>query len=787
MPSSPSAQTLKDPLYVGLAWCLAWGPNNQPSNLPALQKLRKKLLKSKPVPNFSAECLTAVSQLQSIPDSYFPDTLAQLQQDYPTLWDFPHSVGLVYGGATKIKQYVFESGKLQDIRGASALLDRINLVDLPAFFQVNSDKQSPQYKKEQSYGVEQWLTDSGFAELAEALIPQLIVYASGGNILAFCPAPFVEDLANAIERRYTEETLIANACAVGDRFRLLELRFGKLPAQNKPPFWLQDYKAQAQQNPILQAYFDQTISPNDHRISNQFKERKTFSELVTQLASQFNQRRGGYDGAHSDRPSRCFPPLYETHPYLARDENDRRPAIGRVSGLRNTRFSEPAGRKYVMGQKAKRQTPQSWWPEIVGNWQSGEVDSWVQKFLNARKKLSSSQYFAKLPVDLDKVDEARSLREIGAACNRKGFVAYIYADGNNIGSYIQKNIKTPEAYQRFSEKISEATEQAVYRAIAQHLQPVHYQPDDKSDRKRPSWIHPFEILTIGGDDVFLVVPADKALAIAHSLATEFESHLLTHYPTPPNFEADEIHRYRPFPPQPDSQCELSMSIGVLIAAENTPIYYAQALVEQLLKSAKQKAKTLTKSGYRGGTVDFLILKAVTAISSNLAEFREKGLTKSHSGKAKLKLYGAPYTLHELSGLIKTAEALSEKKFPASQLYQLRSLLDQGKRTAILNYRYFRVRLKDNAKQVLEDAFETAWCSAKTNGGNLAPWMSLHEPSSTKTDDKTTYETIWRELIDLMSFTGEETSVKKPQSQPQTKTQTRTRPRPQQSRRSRRGR
>jgi hypothetical protein len=43
------------------------------------------------------------------------------------------------GGATKIKQYVFESAKLPEIRGASALLDRINQVAIPALFNVYTD------------------------------------------------------------------------------------------------------------------------------------------------------------------------------------------------------------------------------------------------------------------------------------------------------------------------------------------------------------------------------------------------------------------------------------------------------------------------------------------------------------------------------------------------------------------------------------------------------------------------------------------------------------------------
>jgi CRISPR-associated protein Cmr2 len=80
-----------------------------------------------------------------------------LQNKYPNLWNQPGKIGLVYGGATKIKQYVFDEAKLPDIRGASALLDRINLVDLPAFF--NKSFESPS-DKIQSQEVRKWLDEN---------------------------------------------------------------------------------------------------------------------------------------------------------------------------------------------------------------------------------------------------------------------------------------------------------------------------------------------------------------------------------------------------------------------------------------------------------------------------------------------------------------------------------------------------------------------------------------------------------------------------------------------------
>ncbi|MEO1802958.1 MAG: type III-B CRISPR-associated protein Cas10/Cmr2, partial [Cyanobacteria bacterium J06629_2] len=212
------------------------------------------------------------------------------------------------------------------------------------------------------------------------------------------------------------------------------------------------------------------------------------------------------------------------------------------------------------------------------------------------------------------------------------------------------------------------------------------------------------------------------------------------------------HRYEGRKAEP-SECKLSTSIGVLITSYNTPIYYADRLVEQLLKSAKKKAKSLKQEKdylYHGGTVDFLVLKSVTMISSQLNSFREEGLEKTR-GKDKLKLYATPYTFHELEGLLDTAKALREAEFPRSQLYQIRSLLERGKNTAMLNYRYFRVRLTPREKQkLLEDNFEQAWCKPKTNNGNLAPWISVIQENQ-----KVIYETIWREIVDIYPFIEED--------------------------------
>ena len=686
------------------------------------------------------EVKSIVKEVEDLERLEFPQTLEglkQLTQKYSQLWE--SKIGLVYGGATKVKQYVFEAAKLPDIRGASALLDRINSIDLPIFFEIEVS----------SLTIKNWLRDN-FPDLKKALIPELIIYSTGGNVLAFCPPAFVDDLANAIEKRYTHETLTANSCAVGDRFNLLELRFGLLNDNIESTFWLDKYKKEYK-NPLIEAYFGKVKNNND--ISENFQNRKSFNELTTKLAIAFNKRRSGNNT--ENRPTRRYPPMFETHPYLRRDENDKRLAIASVNGFPDSPFiSESLIRKRIVGQIAKREALQSrlpeWFENINLDWQPTGINitSWVadfESYLNNHQELKHEYYSSH-----DSAKEALSLRELGNA--GKGFVAYIYADGNNMGGYIQK-IKTPQEYKQFSKDIFEATEKSVYKALAKHLKPYQLKnlndPDNK--KRNNTWIHPFEIITIGGDDVFLIVPADKALEISQTIGEEFEKHLNNQgYGNQETYKPQLIQRYKPQEISGSGQCELSMSTGVLITSEATPIYYAEKLVSQLLKSAKKQAKELKKdksNKYYGGTVDFLVLKSVTMVSSNIAEFRNQGLTKYGTKNQKLKLYAAPYTLHELGGFLNTAKALKESKFPRSQIYQIRSLLEKGKQTAILNYRYFRVRLAKDKQELLQSQFEEAWCQPKdaNNNGNLAPWMSLKE------DNKMIYETIWREIVDIYPF------------------------------------
>ncbi len=747
---------MADSITIALTWCLAWGEDKKPQfELDTLEQIREDITKVDPE---IQKLVNQVQQLQKLP---FPDRLDSLKDS--ELWQQDTKIGLVYGGATKIKGYVFDSAKLPEVRGASAILDRINLVDLPAFFRGEESERFPECNKTQESrkyckDLRKRLSDEegeSVSQLFKALIPELIIYSTGGNILAFCPAAFVDDLANLIEKQYTKETLNANSCAVGETFRLLEIRFGLLKENIVETPWL-DFYQDNKDNEIVKTYFR-----NKEITLEELEKKKSFNELAGKLATRFNQRRNGNDT--SDRPTRRYPPMFETHPYLIRDTSDRALAVEKVKLPNEPSLSESLARKNFMGRKAKIAGNQGWFKHAGFEWETGKVVSWVKKFetyLTDNPKQSEQYYKGENP---KVVQEALSLEEIGNSA--KNFVAFIYADGNNMGGYIQ-GIKTPQEYMEFSRDVFEATEESVYRALAEHIHPheLHDLTKPEAENREGTIVHPFEIITIGGDDVLLIVPANKALEISHTIGVEFEKILIDKYRDeegqlkyPYRLEdskkialSSKCHRYK-LKEAKSSKCKLSTSIGVLITSYNTPIYYADRLVSQLLKSAKKKAKLLKQNKdylYHGGTVDFLVLKAVTMISSDLNAFREEGLEKTRS-KDKLKLYATPYTFHELAGLIDTAKALKEAKFPRSQLYQIRSLIERGKNTAMLNYRYFRVRLTPAENQkLLEEHFEEAWCKPKdvNNKGNLAPWMSIIEEKQ-----KASYETIWREIVDIYPF------------------------------------
>lgn len=113
-------------------------------------------------------------------------------------WDEEGHVDVVKAGAVKIKQYMVETSNIQEIRGASILLDEID-----------------------QYRIKNLLQDK--------MTPEVLVYSGGGNMLLVAPEGEGKALAREIERLYEEVTLSAQANATYQTIALSDLDKKILP------------------------------------------------------------------------------------------------------------------------------------------------------------------------------------------------------------------------------------------------------------------------------------------------------------------------------------------------------------------------------------------------------------------------------------------------------------------------------------------------------------------------------------------------------------------------------
>lgn len=592
-------------------------------------------------------------------------------------------VDLVYGGAVRIKGYVFESAKLPEIRGASALLDLVNRLDLPALWgrmpEGAQDKRITVAQQDRYEATRAWLTAELACEPLDA--PECVLYASGGNILALAPAGLGSRLAELIGQRYTATTLVAHSVGVAQQFSLLELQYGRAPQA----FWTGDAQAILQGDPEAARLFQQSGGGIDPAAV------KGFGELVTALVSRANRRRAGnaVDGG--------APP---TTPFIELDSHARkctscdiRPAA-EEDATRGEFFCEPCRIKRDAGLQAKKGRGSSDVLRAIRPW-----DDWLEEQTGRQVAATTDD-----------------LRGLGQAARRsaKTFVGLIYADGNSVGKHVA-GLRSIGAYRRFAQQMLAANEGAVAAALVEHIEPAS-----------PDGVWPCEIITIGGDDVLLFVPADHALEIARSIAAKFGEDM--------------------------AETKITLSAGVLIMDETTPVRFGRDIVEQLLKTAKERSK-LDKVG---ATVDFMALKSTPMIADTIAGYRSIAFQRSVPRRGTethtvLSLTQRPYTLAELATLLDACRLLQSSNFPRSQLYQLRQLVEGGRLLqSAVDYRYFVERGKRRSRDGAVDpyvAFDQA-LQQLCAGGAWLPWRRREANAQAEAHR---FDTPLFDLIELYPF------------------------------------
>ncbi|NOK59501.1 MAG: CRISPR/Cas system-associated protein Cas10, large subunit of type III CRISPR-Cas system [Chloroflexi bacterium AL-W] len=647
-----------------------------------------------------------------------------------------HRIGLVYGGATKIKQYVFEAPKLPEIRGASAILDRINLVDLRLLW----DQQG--------------------------LTHQMIIYASGGSILGFAPGDQAEQLAQDIEQTYTRETLLANSVAVSRTFSLLEVLFGVNTHKYGLPEFKDDWKHPELRQNLEKYYYDPPRAHDIAEVTRRFINRKNFGELITLLATMANRRREGLGGSTDGNNLRRDIPHYPILPLAQKCQtSDIRAAIIRPPFDSTMLLSEASARKAYAGRFVKKTDTKrtndfaddiSWYyrgPHSAVSAAEEEIDnfpalqSWEERWEAWFKKSGANSPYAQMlkRQQIIEVAAAQDVDDIGATATSRanGYIGMIYADGDRVGQRIA-TLKTPDDFTTFSNQLSEAALKAVFIALGKHLKP--------HNKKNGSYIHPFEIITIGGDDLLLLVPGDKALEIATTIAYEFETGITDDKTT------RQVGRYQGTI-EPDFTSytpNIGISAGVVIAPENTPIFFMQKLAEDLLKNAKK----LSKTKQSGGAIDFMILKSITMVTDQLDTFRRKayGVNPQPGKQMHAEFTARPFLWHELVGLLETVRELKQAHLPRSQLYRINEVVQDKNNSSpvfpsILEFLYTSVRQEPVVQNALQQLRER-WRNGDNEQQNpAAPW--LKNTRKTKEHRTTTYwETFWPDIVEIYDFVAQ---------------------------------
>lgn len=644
-----------------------------------------------------------------------------LQKWNQQLNSYPRRLALVYGGATKIKGYVFEAPRLPEIRGASALLDWVGEQHIHQIWHKQLPQKNTSSTQNHPY----------------------VIYASGGSFLAFAPCALAQTLATEVERAYTEHTLTANSVAVAACFDLLEIRYGRLFRGNTTDsfYWLDNFVADwnepaKQAELALYYYLPEGVGTNDEKAELQarFFNRKTFGELVTVLATMFHRRRD--ERASHGEPR--YLPHYELMPWAEKcQSSDVRPAVmtARI-GTDTRQLSEASARKLAVGRLVKgtdiggiEAQLKPWEPPIDLRQQSWET-RW-KDFLARHPHFPCADSVDKAHISL-----ASDLSAIGAASDPPRYIGLIYADGNNIGR-LMATLTTPEIYHKVSHTLSEVAERAVFSALAEHLQPAH-------------GVHPFEILTIGGDDLFIIVPGHQAFDVALSIARYFEQELTTRFshlslPSSKQPSLRSIQVSQPFLPT------VGLSAGVLIAQENTPFFFLRDLVEELLKKAKKQAKKQAKKGYFGGAVDFMVLKFISMVSDNIDAFRAEALQDTETSPRRLT--ARPYLWDEFASLLESIRGLKQHNTPRSQLYRIQRVLLRSRTAGIfesaMEYLYTRSRLGDLSEALIKH-IEHPWLTPSLSTPNrvhVPPWSSRLDSVTNQRH----YETIWPDVLEAYEF------------------------------------
>lgn len=277
---------------------------------------------------------------------------------------------------------------------------------------------------------------------------------------------------------------------------------------------------------------------------------------------------------------------------------------------------------------------------------------WMEHLKAHGQSWPSDEYWAKL--------RCESLTDIGDCSSWNGYIGLVYADGNGMGTII-KALDSPETYRQFSKIVDESIREACFTAFNQVSEREINNVQEALRNQQPFKFLPADILLLGGDDLLVALPADRALDFAQK-ATETFQRL-----TQEKINALEDEKTRVFFHEQSNNEGFTISCGVAIAKSNYPFYLLLDLAEELLKNAKRKDNLYSHSEADGvSRIDFHVVAGANSYA--LTQVREETYLVKTGATDPRTL--RPLSCQQLEQLRKNVQELRAAGFPHSKLHEL---------------------------------------------------------------------------------------------------------------------
>ncbi len=456
---------------------------------------------------------------------------------------------LMAGDVDAIKEFVFETSSLPQIRGGSELL-------LECEAQIKGELR-------QKYGYEE-------------------VYCAGGSFLLEVSAGQAEEIRQELERLYLQKTLAATVTVVyenGDRTP---------SAMTLSPLdgWAQRIQKAAEH-----------VSPE-----NKFARRMSF------LAARMREAKAG----------KVYAPFYEAFPFGRRCDR---------CGKRMAAAPDPVEKEKAVCPVCKIRS---------------EKGRKRQEGIRGQCNREFAQFMEGAGEPLV-VEQAEDLDHLVKTAKR-GYLAFLYADGNDIGKLLS-TAQDKTQYRAISEALLEGTKAALFEAIRQVCDPA----------LRENGIWPFDIVNIGGDDVTVLIQAGYAWQLAVEFLERFEKEVN---------ERLKTHLGDTYP-------RITAACGIAIADVKYPMRYFERLASDVLKQAKR----LAKEDPDRPTSALTFLWLPSPVASEKAEPLLSYYRRHPKQDLQMELVARPYSLEQARTLLEGVREIA--RWPRTLRYRWGEVLEQG--------------------------------------------------------------------------------------------------------------